>query len=126
MVFLCIDKGKPRQMIVNHLLENKIAFIDVGMGLSNENESLRGSIRITTCTQSYYKHVAKRIHFEDVEDDEYSSNIQIADMNALNASLAVIKWKKMCGFYHDFAQEHHTIYGISTNALTNDEEVNET
>jgi antirestriction protein ArdC len=26
-------------------------------------------------------------------------NIQIAELNALNAALAVIKWKKLCGFY---------------------------
>ncbi len=125
-VFLCVDSGKSRQTIINHLLENKISFIDVGMGICNENGSLVGSVRITTCTPSFYKHMAKRIHFEDTDEDEYSSNIQIADMNALNASLAVIKWKKMCGFYHDFGQEHHTVYGISTNTVTNDENANET
>ena len=43
-------------------------------------------------------------------------------MNALNAVFAVIKWKKICGFYSDFANEHHTVYGISTNTVTNDDE----
>lgn len=125
-VFLCVDKGKPRQMIINHLLDNKISFIDVGMGICNENEALTGSARITTCTPSFHSHMKQRVHFEDTEDDEYSSNIQIADINALNASLAVIKWKKICRFYHDFGQEHHTVYGISTNTITNDENTNET
>ena len=38
--------------------------------------------------------------FEDTPgDDDYNRNIQIADLNALNAAFAVIKWKKLFGFY---------------------------
>ena len=59
--------------------------------------------------------------FNNVKDDAYSNNIQIADMNALNATLAVIKWKKMCGFYADHNHEHNTVYGIGTNIMTSDE-----
>ena len=121
VVFLCIDKGGSRKLIVNHLIENNVPFIDAGIALLNENESLSGSVRTTTCTPSSHDHVTNRIHFDDNDDDEYSSNIQVADINALNASLAVIKWKKMCGFYHDFEHEYHSVYGISTNILTNNE-----
>jgi hypothetical protein len=39
----------------------------------------------------------------------------------LNAVLAVIKWKKMCGFYQDLREEHHSTYSINVNQLTNDE-----
>lgn len=124
-VFLCVDKGETRKLIVNHLIENNISFIDVGISLLNENESLTGSVRITTCTPSFHNHVTNRIPFGSNEDNEYSSNIQIADMNALNAALAVIKWKKMCGFYHDIPNEHHTVYGVSTNTVTNDVVENE-
>ena len=76
---------------------------------------------MTTGTPSFHAHVPRRIHFTDGEDNEYSTNIQIADMNALNAALAVIKWKKLWGFYVDLGREHHTVYGVSTNAVTNDE-----
>lgn len=34
-------------------------------------------------------------------EDAYRSNIQIADLNALNAVLAVGTWKRLCGFYVD-------------------------
>lgn len=34
-------------------------------------------------------------------NDDYDYNIQIADLNALNAALTVIKWKKLWGFYLD-------------------------
>ena len=31
----------------------------------------------------------------------YARNIQLAELNALCAVMAVIKWKKLCGFYAD-------------------------
>ncbi len=51
----------------------------------------------------------------------YDTNIQIADLNALNAALAVIKWKKLCGFYLDLDQEHHSTYTLDGNAMDNEE-----
>lgn len=124
-VFICIDKGKTREMILKYFLEHNITFIDVGMGLSSVDDALTGLIRITTSTPEYHDHVFQRIPLGDAADDEYSTNIQIADMNALNAVFAVIKWKKLCGFYIDIPKEHHTVYGISTNTVTNDEIQNE-
>ena len=112
-------------MIVNHLIENRVSFIDVGISLLKTNEKLDGLVRVTTCTPSFHTHVADRIPFGSDEDDEYSSNIQIADMNMLNAALAVIKWKKMCGFYLDIPNEHNTVYGVSMNIVTNDETADE-
>jgi len=51
----------------------------------------------------------------------YDSNIQVADMNALNAALAVAKWKQFCTFYQDLRQVHHTTYSINSHSLTKDE-----
>ena len=53
--------------------------------------------------------------------DEYSTNIQIADLNMLNAALAVIKWKKLCGFYQDLEREHNCTYSINVNQLLSEE-----
>ena len=121
LVFLCLDRGEPKRTIVDYLVESKIPFIDVGMGLNIQDGALDGLVRVTTCTPSFHDHLTKRIPFGDGEENEYSRNIQIADMNALNAALAVIKWKKLCGFYADLEKEHHTVYGVSTNVLTNEE-----
>jgi hypothetical protein len=52
---------------------------------------------------------------------EYSTNIQIAELNALNAALAVIKWKKLAGFYQDLDFEHHCSYTIGGNMLRNED-----
>lgn len=69
-------------------------------------------------------HVAgkRRIRFTDGEANDYSLNIQIADLNALNAALAVVKWKKLSGFYLDLGREHNSIYAISDNTLINEDQ----
>jgi hypothetical protein len=41
-------------------------------------------------------------------------------LNALNAALAVIKWKKLMGFYQDLDFEHHCTYTIGGNMLRNE------
>ena len=118
-VFLCIDNGPSRKIITNYLLENKIPFIDVGMGIVDSDGLLSGTLRMTVCTPSFDS-AKDRLDFADVDDVDYSTNIQIADMNALNASLAVIKWKKMHEFYHDNYKEHHVVYAIPSNFITNE------
>ncbi|MGP8016815.1 MAG: ThiF family adenylyltransferase [Thermoplasmata archaeon] len=125
-VFLCVDKGGPKRLMVDYLVDNGIPFVDVGMGLNVQDGALGGLVRVTTSTPTRHNHLAARIPYTDGEDNEYSRNIQIADMNALNAALAVIKWKKLWGFYLDMAGEQHTVFGISTNLLTNEELPNET
>lgn len=54
-------------------------------------------------------------------DGVYSHNIQIAELNALNAALAVIRWKKWCGFYLDLEGEHHSIYTLDGNNIINED-----
>jgi hypothetical protein len=56
------------------------------------------------------------------EENEYNRNIQIADLNALNAALAVIKWKKLAGFYRDDRHEHHATYTVAANMLLSEDE----
>ena len=38
-------------------------------------------------------------------EGEYERNAQLAELNALNAALAVIKWKKIRGVYNDLERE---------------------
>src|SRR5260370_26802692 len=124
-VFLCVDKGGAKKLIVEKLEPWGIPFIDVGMGIEQVDKSLLGVLRVTTSTAKHRGHVRakNRIAFSDgVEDDEYSQNIQIADLNALNASLAVIKWKKLFGFYQDTEKEYHSTYSINCNLLTSEDQ----
>jgi hypothetical protein len=119
-VFLCIDKGSAKEPIIAKLEEWETAFIDVGMGVELVDGSLTGVLRVTTSTINAREHVRDkgRIDFSDGgDDDAYDQNIQIAELNALNAALAVVKWKKLCGFYHDLQNENHSTWTIETNVM---------
>lgn len=121
-VFVCIDRNEPKRVIVNALLESSVPFVDVGMGVTLDNGTLRGQVRTTAVSRDKRDHIERRISFIDVNvDAAYDQNIQIADLNALNAALAVIKWKKAFGFYCDQEGEHQSTYVVSGNALINDE-----
>lgn len=118
--FICMD-GQNKKAIIDFLLKNKIRFIDTGIDIYNADGVLGGNARVTTCTPDFNGHIAKRIDFNGDGNNEYESNIQIAEINALTAALAVIKWKKLSGFYLDMEEEHNTTYGIITNSVDNDE-----
>lgn len=120
-VFVSVDKSKARSEIVRGLLKLGIPFIDVGLGITVVDESLIGMTRVTLGTPLKHEHLTKRIGISDAEEDEYASNIQIADLNCLNAALAVIKWKKVSGFYQDLEQEHHSTYSINVAQLSNED-----
>ena len=118
-VFISVDDDTAKNNFIPHLLAEKITFIDVGLGVEAINDSLIGTLRVTTATPIKNDHIAARIPNAREGDNEYDTNIQIAELNALNATLAVIKWKKMSGFYHDAEHEHHNTYIINESQLIN-------
>ncbi|MCK9638343.1 MAG: ThiF family adenylyltransferase [Prolixibacteraceae bacterium] len=120
-VFLCIDRDLVKKEIMEYLLLENIPFIDVGLGVNVVDDSLIGSIRVTTGTLLKNDHLFQRISCGENLENEYASNIQIAELNSLNAVLAVIKWKKLLGFYQDLKLEHNSVYSINASQLTNDE-----
>ena len=92
------------------------------MGIELTDNALGGILRVTTSTPQKHDHFRSRVSFgETPGDDDYNRNIQIADLNALNAALAVIKWKKLFGFYRDLKYEHHSQFSIDTNLLLNED-----
>ena len=123
-VFLCVDNGQARKVISDHLIAEQIPFVDVGMDMLMVPGAgtLIGTCRVTTCTPGRASHFPRHAPMaDDLEDDLYRKNIQVADMNALNAALAVIRWKQFCGFYQDLVQAHQTTFSINAHSLTRDE-----
>lgn len=114
-VFICIDKGDIKRLLISKLEIEGTSFIDVGIGVQAVRDALIATVRVTTSTAEKRSHFSKKVSLTDRDDDEYAQNIQIADLNSLNASLAVIKWKKLIGFYHDHENEHHSTYTVNTN-----------
>jgi hypothetical protein len=49
----------------------------------------------------------------DEPDDIYRNNIQIGELNALNACLAVIRFKQLRGFYFDEEQFYHLLFELN-------------
>lgn len=124
-MFLCFDAGKAKELVVESLEKFGVPFVDVGMGVYLSGDSLGGILKTTTSTPMQRDHVRAKHRIAISAGDgnnEYDRNIQIADLNALNASLAVIKWKKLFGFYHDFEKEHHCTYTIDGNKLVNEDQ----
>ncbi|MFZ5894766.1 MAG: ThiF family adenylyltransferase [Myxococcota bacterium] len=124
-VFLCLDSGEFKDAIMRTLEDAGVPFIDVGMGVHLRDGALSGIIRVTTSTPAKRDHVrdGHRVSFAPaIGENEYSRGIQVADLNALNATLAVIKWKKLCGFYHDLEAEHHSAYTIETSRLSREDQ----
>jgi hypothetical protein len=120
-VFIAVDKADVKKPMLEYFLENQVTFIDSGMGINNVDDSLIGILRVTTSTEKKNNHIGSRIAMAEAEDDEYNTNIQIAELNALNAALAVVKWKKLCKFYQDLEAEHHTTYSINVAQLLNED-----
>lgn len=123
-VFICMDSGPAKRMLMEALHAADKLFIDVGMGIELADDVLTGIARVTTSTPGHRDHVWESVSCADnAHDNVYARNIQIAEMNALNAALAVIQWKKLCGFYFDPTPSFNTTYVISTNKLLRDEGV---
>jgi len=121
-IFVCIDDGESKALLLRKIIAAEITCIDVGMGIQAVDDSLIGIVRTTTLTPSKNDHVERRISLDSAEGgNDYTTNIQTADLNCLNAALAVIKWKKLQGFYHESGHEHHTTYTINTGVIDNDE-----
>lgn len=124
--FLCLDQGGIKRHIVEALEAMDIPFIDVGMGLFETDGALGGILRVTTSLPGGRNWARERIPFsEGNELNEYGRNIQIAELNALSACLAVIKWKKLLGFYQDNRAEHDSTYTIQQQLLTRESQRNE-
>lgn len=123
-VFIAADSGIAKRLISSKLAEFGIPFIDVGMGLWERDGRIGGNVRTTTATPEKNDHLQRRISSggEADGDDLYAQNIQIAELNALNAALAVIKWKQTLGFYADDEYEHNSTYVVGGNTVIRDEQ----
>jgi hypothetical protein len=99
--FVCVDKGSSRAGIFDLLVSKGIPFIDVGMGLNRKTGPLNGMLRTTYYSAESAQKVREKgcADLADSPDDLYRTNIQIAELNALNACLAVIRFKQLRGFY---------------------------
>lgn len=99
--FVSVDKGSSRKRIIDLLIAKNIPFIDVGMGLRRHGGPISGTVRTTYFPHDSGQVVRSKCYVPETDppEDLYKSNIQIAELNALNAALAVLRFKQIRGFY---------------------------
>lgn len=116
-VFICIDNGLAKKIIINTLNKHNIKYIDCGIDVNIVEQHLIGTVKNTLITDGVNDSLVNRISFDEINDDNYSSNIQIAELNAISANFAVIAWKKINGIYLDSTFKRNLVYD------TNDGEI---
>ena len=117
-VFIAVDHGPSRGIIARFLVKQRIPFIDVGIGVDKlaDVSALIARARVTLVTPDT-AHLVDDLPTADDSEDAVYNNIQVLEINAINAMLAVIRFKQYLGFYA--ADEHPDVikYVSSWNAL---------
>lgn len=126
-VFVCVDKGSARNEIFDLLIELGIPFIDVGMGLKRKHGPISGMMRTTyfqlnTASELKAKGLAETA---DGADNLYRDNIQICELNALNASLAMIRYKQLREFYRSDETSVNSLFEIADLSIINVRSIND-
>lgn len=120
--FVSVDKGSARAGIFELLIALGIPFIDVGMGLDRRRGPLNGMLRTTYYPPERARELRDQGLAElfDRPDDIYRSNIQIGELNAMNACLAIIRFKQLRGFYFEERPYYHLLFGLGDLSLVGD------
>lgn len=116
--FICIDDGESRAEICAMLRTLGVPFIDVGMGVEKENGRLDGLVRTTLFDETTYDRAIADVPLDkDEGEGAYRTFVQIAELNALNAALAVIRYKQMRGFYADDAGLFNSLFSVGLSKM---------
>lgn len=118
--FVCIDDAAAKPPIMERLAVRGIPYADVGMGLHASERGIVGAIRTTLVTPEDASMV-DRIPVLGDPDGVYSTNIQICELNALNAAFAVIAWKQHYGFYAANRSTGNSVFVLEDGMVHNEE-----
>lgn len=115
-VFIAIDHGPSRGLISEYLLKKRIPFIDVGIGVDKIPEAVKLHARTRTAIVTE-NHQAVNLPVADDTDDAVYNNIQLVELNAINAMMAIIRYKQYLGFYTDEMDARELKYKVSLNSI---------
>lgn len=115
-VFLSIDHGPSRVFIADWLSINGIPFVDCGMGLNRAPVGLNGVVRVTGVDRAAYESTVGTAFLpgSDPAGGEYRRQGQIAELNALNAALAVVRFKQYFAIYDRLDEATSIIFETSS------------
>ncbi|MBR0418177.1 MAG: ThiF family adenylyltransferase [Erysipelotrichaceae bacterium] len=113
-VFLALDSGSSKRIIINYAVVNGMEFIDCGIDVIRQNDYLIGLLRNTFYRGNNIETIKTHISFDSDDNDLYRSNIQTSELNTLSAIMAVIEWKKRCGFYLSICEKDNYVFSTDT------------
>lgn len=118
-VFVCVDRGEARRLIAETLGATGTVVFDSGMGVQLTSQSgLFAIVRLSVLDPQTGPDALKTMPLAAHEDGNlYATNVQVGDLNALNAFLAVEAWKKRRGFYVGHGDTPLTTYTTATGTM---------
>lgn len=115
-VFLCVDDDATRDVLVAEMGRRELPFVDAGTGLFRTDGGVDGLVRCTT-GDAAGRGVGTSTRADATDGAAYRENIQIADLNALGAALAVVRWKRLKGFYADRTGELQAVFMVGADRI---------
>lgn len=115
-VFMAAADANDKPAILAWLRERGIPAIEVGMGIRDEGGRLSGLVAVVNHFPGRPSSVTSAA---SGAPDEYDRNIQTADLNCLNAMLAIINWKKYLTYYAEFEPVDETVFRLFTGIIRN-------
>jgi hypothetical protein len=119
-VFLAMEGGEAKHDLVSALEAGQLPFVDASLGVVKiaQGDRLLASLEVNGSTVDNRQAVHDHVDFGSLnEDDPYEANIQIAELNALNAAFAVLWWKKLMGVYHHRTLHYHKRLNVAFSRL---------
>ncbi|WP_395680482.1 ThiF family adenylyltransferase [Dokdonella sp.] len=101
-VFVAVDDGPARGVLLDWLSNAGIPYVDCGMGLVRSyGSTLNGRVRVTGVDRAAYERTEGTMFLQtdNAKDHEYRKQAQIIELNALNAAWAVVRFKQHFGLY---------------------------
>ena len=115
-VFLAIDKTEIRTALCEKLEQTGVPFVDVGMGIERRQGRVRGSCQVFYSGEDSGRWRIGIPTVEGVGEEEYYE-LQLADLGALNAALAVGTWRRHIEQYEEEKKDWLIRYSIESNEL---------
>ena len=101
-IFLAMEGGVRKQAIVNGLESMGKTFVNASLGVkkTSNGDQLLSIVEVNGSTIENRVIFRQSVDFGEIRDDDiYMENIQVAELNSINAAMAVLWWKKLNGMY---------------------------
>lgn len=115
--FVAIDNDEGRKIACATMADAGIPFVDVGISLDRKDGQVSASIRVTT-NRPYESTWRRAIPMVDKTGQETYGKLELPDVAAIAAGLAVQSWRKVRGQFSKERAIECLVYHTDTDAIT--------